>query len=533
MPSLAEAVAEVRFALALPGFFRRRRISLDEARSMVRQRLADREGMFLRLATGGIFNNPRSPYLWLLRRAGISQLDLDVMLQRDGLEATLVALRAAGVYVTFEEFKGRKPIVRDGAELPVTAHSFDNPARGHHVNATTSGSSGSPARLAVDLENIADRAPGMMVSLDAHGVLDCPQAMWRSILPAIAAISSILRGVLMGNVAERWFSPLGPDELSAPWKNRLATEYIIGVGRLAGAPLPRPEYVPFDQAVVVARWAKDAVARRGRALVRGHVSSLTRIALAAEQAGIDLTGTVLWGGGEPPTPSKVAPITRSGATYRSTYFLSEAGAIGLPCCDPVDPTDVHLMADAVAAIGDQPWAEQPRQMLWLTSLLSTTPKVMLNVESDDVVTLDQRRCGCTLEAAGFATHLRQIGSLRKVTSEGMTLHGIDVMALVEDFMPSKFGGSALHYQLAEEEDAGGKTRVVLIIDPSIDLPGDEAVEREVLDFLRSRPSPAPLAATTWNQASSLIVRRQIPRWSAQAKLPLLQTLRRQPQERNA
>ena len=38
-----------------------------------------------------------------------------------GIEATLQQLYDAGVYVTFEEYKGRKPMVRGDFVLPVTS----------------------------------------------------------------------------------------------------------------------------------------------------------------------------------------------------------------------------------------------------------------------------------------------------------------------------------------------------------------------------------------------------------------------------
>jgi hypothetical protein len=526
MSSFSGIIAEARFAFALPRFFRRR-VTLEDSRKIVARRLANRAGMFRTFVERSIFRNTASPYLWLFNRAGIGLKELDAMLALEGLEATLIRLRAAGVFVTFEEFKGRIPIVRDGATLNVTAHSFDNPDLGGHLRASTSGSTGAPTRLAIDLNNVIDRAPALMLVLEAHNLLGAPSALWRSILPSIAAISSILRGVAMSNVPDRWFSPLGPDELSAPLKNRFATSFILNIGRMAGARLPSPEHVPFDQAVVVARWAHEAVRTRGRALVRGHVSALARVAAAASDAGIDLTGTVLWGGGEPPTQSKVDTIERSGATFCTTYYLSEAGAIGLACARPADPTDVHVMKDAIAVVADEPWDESPRQMLWLTSLIGSAPKVMLNVETDDVATFEKRDCGCPLAAAGFDDHLRDIRSMRKLTSEGMTLLGIDVMALVEDFLPATFGGSGLHYQLEEEEDTDGASRVILVVDPSISLPDEETTRAAVVRFLQSRPSPAPLAATTWSQAGSLAVRRARPGWSEAGKLPALRSRRKE------
>jgi hypothetical protein len=43
------------------------------------------------------------------------------MVRNQGLEEALRALREARVYVTFEEFKGREPMVRHGQLIPVQA----------------------------------------------------------------------------------------------------------------------------------------------------------------------------------------------------------------------------------------------------------------------------------------------------------------------------------------------------------------------------------------------------------------------------
>ena len=53
--------------------------------------------------------------------------DIEKMVRDKGLEGTLLALWKAGVYITFEEFKGCKPIVRNGQVILVQTHDFDNP----------------------------------------------------------------------------------------------------------------------------------------------------------------------------------------------------------------------------------------------------------------------------------------------------------------------------------------------------------------------------------------------------------------------
>src|SRR5688572_20807779 len=107
-----------RFAWGLRGFLRHT-ITLDEARAMIEGRLAQREVNFLRLIERGIFGYSKSPYLPLMKQAGCEVGDIKYLLRAEGLEKTLHSLRDAGVYIGFEEFKGRKPVVRGGQVIPV------------------------------------------------------------------------------------------------------------------------------------------------------------------------------------------------------------------------------------------------------------------------------------------------------------------------------------------------------------------------------------------------------------------------------
>ena len=92
----------------------RRRITLPQAEEYIRTGLRDRAHNFLRIARDGIYGNPCSPYLSMLSLAGCEYGDLEASVHSNGLEPTLETLRNEGVYVTFEEYKGREPIVRSG-----------------------------------------------------------------------------------------------------------------------------------------------------------------------------------------------------------------------------------------------------------------------------------------------------------------------------------------------------------------------------------------------------------------------------------
>ncbi|MEW5916168.1 MAG: hypothetical protein AB1762_07170, partial [Gemmatimonadota bacterium] len=122
MALLRDAWTFTRFLTGLPAFLAKR-MTYAEATALVRQRLENRERNFLESLDATVFGQPRSPYRALLDAARCTRADVIAMVQRDGIETTLRALREAGVYVTFEEFKGRQPVVRNGREIPISARA--------------------------------------------------------------------------------------------------------------------------------------------------------------------------------------------------------------------------------------------------------------------------------------------------------------------------------------------------------------------------------------------------------------------------
>lgn len=523
MTALGDLVAYGRFAAGL-GPFLRRPLTLEQARAVVRERLADRGGMLLRVVEKGVYGNPASPYRALLRSAGCELGDFRRLVAECGVEGTLRQLRGAGVWVSFEEFKGRRSLVRDGRELTTGPRAFDNPLGSRYYHGTTGGSTGPGTRVAFDLDHLYASTPCTMLALEANGVLGSPIGVWRTILPGLAGVSTVLRSVLRGRVAERWFSPLEAGELRASVKDRLATELILLVGRAAGVRLPRPEPVALGDAKVIATWVRRTLDREGACVLHAPVSCLLRAALAAHELGLDLGGAVFFGGGEPPTPAKLAPIAAVGARYVPTYVLSDAGAIGHACAQGADATDMHLMADSIAVIQHPtpvPGTGVTVDAFHVTTLLPTAPKLLLNVEIDDFGVLEERRCGCPLDGEGLRTHVRQVRSSRKLTGEGMTLLGSDVVRVLEEELPGRFGGSPLDYQLVQEEDASGFTRLVLMVHPRLEIADEEAVARAMLAALGGGDDASELARAVWTQAGTLSVRRAVPTVTAAGKfLPL-------------
>ena len=106
-----------RYAAGLPRFLRAP-LTPPEARRLISRALAARETNFLRVLRRGIYGNPNSPYLRLLRHVSIEYGDVERLVRQDGVEAALGKLYDAEVYITGDEFKGRRPISRPRPRPP-------------------------------------------------------------------------------------------------------------------------------------------------------------------------------------------------------------------------------------------------------------------------------------------------------------------------------------------------------------------------------------------------------------------------------
>ncbi len=509
-----------RFAWGLRGFLSHT-ITLEEARAIVAKCMAEREKNFLHMVKRGIYGYPKSPYLPLLKLAGCEMGDIENMVRNKGLEGTLMVLREAGVYVTFEEFKGREPIVRNGTLVQVKSKDFDNPFLHRYHEAESGGTTGAGTRVQIELAHLASRVPYHLLSGEVHGLLGAPTALWFGILPDPTGISNVLRGAHAGNVPRKWFSPVTACDTRPSFKNCLANRWILFMGNRFGANLPQPEPVRLDQAAVIARWAVEMIRSYGTCLIRTHVSKAVRICISAQEKGWDLTGAVFMGGGEVPTPAKVGAIMRTGARWIPLYSFIEAGSMGIGCANPLDMNDLHFFKDALVLIQyprQVPGTEITVEAFTLTTLLSSAPKLMLNVETDDYGVIESRSCGCLWETYGFNDHLRHVHSFRKLTSEGVTLIGSEMVHILEETLPTRFGGSPLDYQLTEEEDEKGFTRLTLLVSPKIEIKDEGEVVDAVLEGLGRGSVAADLARAIWKQAETLQVKRMEPVWTARGKL---------------
>jgi hypothetical protein len=182
------------------------------------------------------------------------------------------------------------------------------------------------------------------------------------------------------------------------------------------------------------------------------------------------------------------------------------------CSAGLDASDVHYAAHVAAIL------PYPRRVEGLnssvdtfhfTSLLPGSPKVLLNVEADDYGLIEERRCGCPLEAVGLTRHLRDIYSVRKLTSEGVTLAGSDMTRILEEVLPRRFGGTSVDYQLAEEEDARGFTKLTLVVSPRVTGADESQMIETVLGELGETGLGRDVRSI-WSLAGALRVVRKEP-----------------------
>jgi hypothetical protein len=351
--------------------------------------------------------------------------------------------------------------------------------------------------------------------------------LYRPGRPDTVATNNILRHILVGNPVRRWFSPVATSDTNAPMRFRFAGAITPPLVRMCGAPFPKMEVVPFTNAVVVARAAAEMAAVEGRCHLRTGVSGGLTVANAARANGLDLTGVTLSGAGEPASIAKVRGMLESGARYVTNYAMTEAGSVGTACAHGADHTDVHVNRDRIALI-QRPVTPrgqaEPVGMFFLTSLTDTCPRILINASSDDFGILEERECGCSLGALGMNQHLRQIRSVAKLTGRGITLVASDIVHIIEEVLPARFGGTAQDYQLVEEEDAAGATRLHLLVSPSVALAEEGDAARVLLEALSRGTPGAGLQSAMLRSAHAVGVRREQPRPGTRGKLPAFKTV---------
>jgi hypothetical protein len=499
------------FRLAF-AFNRYLRFPLDPraARMAVARRHVGREEALVQMVQASIYDAASSPYRKLLDAAGWTKDAVITLIRQEGVEGALRRLSDSGVYVTLEEFKGKRPAVRGSHTFHFTEADFDNPHLAHHLEVQSGGTRSAGTRVLVKLDFTEALAGDTAILFDEHGLWDHSQAIW---LPFGGGASvALLIYAKLGRMPVKWFSHVDGKNINPRF--RWAGRFMAMWARLFGAPLPVPQVTPLSAASVVARFMAES-ARAGRPVcVTTYASSAVRAALAATELGLDLHGCAFITIGEPLTDAKRRTIEASGARVIVRYAMTEAGIIGYGCGRSESSDELHLLSDNLALVQRTArvggGGELEVEAFLYTSLLPSAPKILFNVESGDHGAVASRPCGCRLEAAGYTTHLSGIRSFEKLTGEGVTFAKSSLIRVLEETLPERFGGRATDYQLVEREEPGGLTRLELVVNPSVGTIDTAAVKETFLKEIGWGGESIKMMSLLWEQANILEVRRAAP-----------------------
>jgi hypothetical protein len=150
-----------------------------------------------------------------------------------------------------------------------------------------------------------------------------------------------------------------------------------------------------------------------------------------------------------------------------------------------------------------PLAEVEVDALAFTTLLPFAPYVLINAEMDDSGIIEPARCDCLYSRMGFTEQVRDISSFGKLTGQGMTLVGTDVVRILEEILPARLGGAPGDYQLVEHE-AAGQTQLTLRVSPRVAVSSPDKLKGCFLREIRAFYGGS-LAARTWGHAEGVDV----------------------------
>jgi len=496
--------------------FLRRPLSDSIAIHDVRQRLKDRDRLFLQGLRDRVYPNPGHPYYKLLKHAGCEQGDLQNLVRTQGLEGALHRLHRHGVYLTVDEFKGRTAVIRKNLSFFAHPSQFQKEARLARLGIHTSSGGTSEGLIPVDVDYIRSRTANLRLDLEARGGRGWQHAVWG--IPGGSALVHLLEYSGAGAHPVRWFSHVNPRGSGLASRYGWSARALRLASLLAGRPLPRLQPATVENPSPILSWIVDVLGKGGTPHLLTYTSPAVRLCQEARRLGLDLSGLQLTLTGEPITTLRLDLIRRTGACPVPRYGSAESGSIGYGCLRPEAPDEVHVLSDRLALIQAEEGSPGPAGSLLVTTLLPVSPFLLLNASLGDWAVMTERRCGCPLEEHGWTVDLQHIRSFEKLTVGGMTFLHTDIARIMDDLLPRQFGGEATHYQLVEEEGPDGRPRLRLFIHPQVGDIDPRAVAGAFLEAISQGHGVERVMGTVWRQAGVVEVERRVPMTTASGKI---------------
>lgn len=517
MHVLTAAVEGAGF-LVRTAVYLRRPLTLQEAHRRLGDCLQRRSERFLDRLRRDVFGQPDSLYQAFFRHAGCQYGDIENVVRSDGVGAALLGLFREGVYLTIDEFKGRISIRRGSFERPPLTTELRSPRASGHLTASSGGSRSSGTAVFFDFGFVRDCAANVLLCLDAYGGSGWRKGDWET--PGAGARFRLLKFAAFGSSPEAWFSQIDPRDPSMPSMLRYSTAAFHWASRLAGRTIPYPVYAGLLDPTPVAEWLARVLKEGGVPLLFTFPGSAVRLCLTAAEKGINIAGSHFMLSGEPITSARLATLRRTGAIPIPRYGSVETGAIGYGCLCGNQPDEIHAVTDMHALIhaGSGNAAGLPEKALLITNLHSMSPFLMINVSMGDQAELEPSRCDCPLARLGWTTTLHQIRSYEKLTGNGVTFLGVELIRILEQVLPTRFGGAPTDYQLIEEEDSDGQPRVSLLVHPSIAQADEGQIAEQFLSELAAQSPASGLMVRLWRDSGTFRIVRRPPMISRAGKI---------------
>ena len=124
-----------------------------------------------------------------------------------------------------------------------------------------------------------------------------------------------------------------------------------------------------------------------------------------------------------------------------------------------------------------------------------------------------------MERLGWRWHLERVRSFEKLTAGGVTLLDVDVIRVLEETLPARFGGEPTDYQLVERSDGEtDRPALRLRIHPRVGSIDDRAVIDAFLDAIGGGDGGERLMGLQWRRAGVLAVEREPPARTGSGKI---------------
>jgi hypothetical protein len=304
----------------------------------------------------------------------------------------------------------------------------------------------------------------------------------------------------------------------------VSAQLLPWAGFMAGVRLPRAEHAPLAEPTPILRWMAGVLRAGGTPYLVGYTSALVRLCQMAHESSVELAGGCVHAVGEPLTSTRLGAMRRAGLRVGASYDSADAGSMARSCLSPEAPDDVHFFHDLLAVIQPAPAVVaglRPLSLL-VSTISEAAPLMLLNVSLGDEAICTRRRCGCPLEQLGWTTHLHTIRSYEKLTAGGMTFLDADLIRVLEEVLPARFGGSSVDYQLVEGEGAGGSASLRLLVHPRVGPLDAAQLVTVFLDAIGTRSDAERVMGLAWRAGDIVRVERRSPLSTASGKILHLQ-----------